>query len=217
MFTMEQLVRDSREAGRSPKVAEVRETVRLVLTALERLHASSRTLSTHAPRHWMRFPAGWKHIAADCLQPMNAALDLTDLISVGDPLYRAPEFVSAIVGNRPSVSLTPAMDVWAVALICLELILPQPLFAATLANAAPPTGPSNDVPFAALAREQSAPIALPPEVGLLARVRRLDQGAPSSIRPCVRRRVGLKPSILLAPRCFNTRHGHSLDLAADVD
>ena len=95
----------------------------------------------------------------------NAALDLTDLISVGDPLYRAPEFVSAIVGNRPSVSLTPAMDVWAVALICLELILPQPLFAATLANAAPPTGPSNDrTLFAALAREQSAPIALPPEV-----------------------------------------------------
>ena len=163
MFTMEQLVRDSREIDRRPIVDEVREAARLVLTALEGLHAANRVLAEHSPRQWMRFPAGWKLVAADALRDAYATHDLTE---PGEALYRAPEFASAVAGGRASVPLTPAMDVWSVALMVLELVLPRPLFEQKQLDAqasAPRKRASAPHPFyAALAREHE-PVVLPRE------------------------------------------------------
>ena len=161
IFTMEQLVRDSREVERQPRVAEVRETVRLVISALAKLHAGGYVLSDHSPRQWMRFPVGWKAIDAEALCSANHMLSLDR--AAADPLYRAPEFAAAVGAGQRKVALTPAMDVWAVALICLELVLPEPLFRAQL-EGTPNASPWVPHPFYATLARLSSPLALPPAV-----------------------------------------------------
>ena len=127
MFTFDQLVRDGREVARQPRIAEVRETVRLLFSSLAALHADGYVLAFHSPKHWMRFPkpAGWKLITAEALRKAGKV----ELAEAGQPLYRAPEYAN--VARSPthrSLELTSAMDVWSMALMSLEMLLPAPLF-----------------------------------------------------------------------------------------
>lgn len=100
LFTMEQLVRDSREVGRRPSVPEVRETARSLLAMLTELHRCGCVLASHSPRHFMRFPSGWKVLAADALRPAATAIETSG--HRPEPLYLAPEFASAVLAGSRS-------------------------------------------------------------------------------------------------------------------
>jgi len=103
LFTMEQLVRDSREVGRRPSVPEVRETARSLLAMLTELHRCGCVLASHSPRHFMRFPSGWKVLAADALRPAATVVEAGG--HRAEPLYLAPEFASALLWQQ--VRLAP--------------------------------------------------------------------------------------------------------------
>ena len=100
LFTMEQLARDSREVGRRPSVPEVRETTRSLLGMVAELHRCGCVLANHSPRHFMRFPSGWKVLASDMLRPADSLLEA---MASSDPLYLAPEVAAAqLAQSRPA-------------------------------------------------------------------------------------------------------------------
>ena len=73
----------------------------------------------------MRFPSGWKLLAVGELRPVDTRQHPDPAAT--DPLYLAPETASAVLSRAGHVQLRPSTDVWGVALIFLELILPRPL------------------------------------------------------------------------------------------
>ena len=125
LFTMEQLARDSRAVGRKPGVPEVREAVGSLLGMVAELHRCGCVLASNSPRHVMRFPSGWKLLAVDVLRPVDTLLEADP--AAANPLYLSPEFAAALLARSGHVQLRPSMDVWGVALVCLELLLPKPL------------------------------------------------------------------------------------------
>ena len=165
MFTMEQLVFDSREVARPPRVPEVRETVRLMLTSLAQLHAEGLVVAKHRSRQWMRFPAGWK-LAAPKVLCGAGSVESGDC---GDIVYCPPEVAAATAaaqGGRRSVVRQPAMDVWSVALICLDLVLPAPLFQPEYDQfrAGATHSTDADAAFCRWLSLEQGPVAFPPEV-----------------------------------------------------
>ena len=171
LFTLEQLARDSREPGRRPSVPEARETLRSLLAMLSELHRCGVVLTAHSPRQLMRFPSGWKVLAADALRPAGAWTDAFGGSSWADssqltldPVYVAPELAGALAGGGRRVQAQPSMDVWSVSLICLELVLPRPLLHESYERVLARHGGDVNAFFRWLAHDVG-PLALPAAVG----------------------------------------------------
>ena len=165
MFTFDQLVRDGREVARQPRIAEVRETVRLLFSSLAALHADGFVLALHSPRHWMRFPKGWKLITAEALRPAGK-LELTE---AKEPLYRAPEYATVARGTHytHALELTSAMDVWSMALLSLEMLLPAPLFSSPFDKLAAARPADAAQAYYRWLAAQTGPVELPADLATL--------------------------------------------------
>jgi serine/threonine protein kinase len=165
MFTFDQLVRDGRNVARQPSITEVRETVRLLFSSLAALHADGFVLALHSPKHWMRFPRGWKLIAAEALRPAGK-LELTE---AKEPLYRAPEYATVARGTHytHALELTSAMDVWSMALLSLEMLLPAPLFSSPFDNLAAARPADAAQAYYRWLAAQTGPVELPADLATL--------------------------------------------------
>ncbi|KAL1508137.1 hypothetical protein AB1Y20_007724 [Prymnesium parvum] len=125
MFSLEQLGRDSQNVGHRASVAEVRETLRALLAMLRTVHRSGCVLARHAPRQIVRFASGWKLTSAALLRPAGSI----EPIAAAD-IYQPPELLAALSRGAREVARQPGMDVWSVAVACLELALPSAALAA---------------------------------------------------------------------------------------
>ena len=118
-------------AGSRPSAAEIRQTTRTLFSMLADLHRGGCVLASHSPRHFMRFAGGWKLVAAAELRPScwasPSASHLQDGGGRTSPWYLAPEHAKTLLSGSREVLLRPSADVWALALLTLELVWGKPL------------------------------------------------------------------------------------------
>jgi len=129
-YSLQDYLKTQREEGRPLSKETIRSLVRSIILVTASLHAKGLVHLDLKPENLMIFNGVLKLIDVDGCIKIGSAISIDDDSLSFSPLYCSPEWANFLIDGEevePSLTASPALDVWSVGMTVVELVTRDPV------------------------------------------------------------------------------------------